>query len=192
MTAGSDRERAVVATRARAATGAALTAATAAALWLAGCATVPDSDPVVVRCAAPGFGAPHHDVDPCDPLAVISAAARTVFTYRPDHEPGPGTSFGNAAALLDPAYRQHTVPGLLDPAAAADWDRWRAAGVTVTASAHIAADDHPPDLPRTLARVVAVVQQASDQPTPRRFAVYVTASRDTTTTPWRVTGMATR
>jgi len=133
-----------------------------------------------------------------DPDTILCAAATAVYSWRPGHDPDPGAGFlrAAAAALLNPDYVQQvgpTAPGLAQ-VTATTWQRWHDVNATVTATARIASDDHPPDTTDRHQRVVIVTQHIlAPNPEPdSTVTVYMTATRAGPQTGWQVAAMVPR
>ncbi|MBF6331816.1 hypothetical protein [Nocardia transvalensis] len=142
------------------------------------------------RCNSTLF-APRDQVDHCSAEAVMTAAASTVFSYRPASEPDPRDAFRQAKPLMDPDYARRAEPaaGVLVPITGTMWAQWASAGTTITATARVTGDDHPPDTGTRAARVLDVTQQPSDNTPPIRFALYVEAERPNEAAGWRISAM---
>ncbi|WP_067891601.1 hypothetical protein [Nocardia vaccinii] len=140
------------------------------------------------RCA-PVFTAPFDRVDACSAESVMTAALTTVFSYRPAEHLTAPAAFTAAAPLMDPEFAARAEPAaaLLVPITPVMWQQWAARAVTVTASARVTGDEHPPDTTTSVARVLAVTQRPSDNSPSIQFAVYARAGRSGPGTAWRIT-----
>ncbi|MBF6215952.1 hypothetical protein IU487_33680 [Nocardia puris] len=129
-------------------------------------------------CGAARFEPPYAEVDPCDAEAVMLAAVPAVFTYTPGADPA-RRAFEAASPLLAPdfARRARAAAVARAPVAAATWRAWRAGAVLVRAHARITADDHPPDTPVTVSRVLAVELRPADTSPVIPMTVYTSATR---------------
>ncbi|MBC2644306.1 MULTISPECIES: hypothetical protein [unclassified Rhodococcus (in: high G+C Gram-positive bacteria)] len=134
-------------------------------------------------------------VDQNDPEAVMVAAAQTLFSYTPATDPTQAAGADRAAPLLDERFyaENKAAFSVLAPITGAQWDRWTSANATVTARAALTGDNHPPDAPARISRVVAVTQTATtpagavlDEST---VAVYMSATRLGV---WRVSALTVR
>ncbi|MFF0458418.1 hypothetical protein [Nocardia africana] len=133
-------------------------------------------------CAGARFEAPFTAVDPCSAESVMSAALQTMFTYRPADGVDPRHAFDAAMPLLDPDFARSGAPAAiaLAPVTPDMWQHWRGQHVTVTATARVTADDHPPDTASRAARVVTVSMQPSDTTPALRLVVFAVAHRTQT------------
>ncbi|WP_051025358.1 hypothetical protein [Nocardia aobensis] len=132
-------------------------------------------------CAHAGFEAPFTAVDPCSAESVISAALQTMFTYRPADGVDPRHAFDTATPLLDPEFALSAPAAIaLAPVTPDMWQHWRDQHVTITATARVTADDHPPDTTSRAARVVTVSMQPSDTTPALRLVVFALAHRTQT------------
>ncbi|MFF2113774.1 hypothetical protein [Rhodococcus koreensis] len=134
-------------------------------------------------------------VDQNDPEAVMVAAAQALFSYTPATDPTQAAGADRAAPLLDERFyaENKAAFSVLAPITGAQWDRWASANATVTARAAVTGDNHPPDAPARISRVVAVTQTATtpagavlDEST---LAVYMSATRLGV---WRVSALTVR
>lgn len=134
-------------------------------------------------------------VDQNDPEAVMVAAAQALFSYTPATDPTQAAAADRAAALLDERFyaENKAAFSVLAPITGARWDRWASENATVTARAAVTGDNHPPDAPARISRVVAVTQTAT---TPAgavlgesTMAVYMSATRLGV---WRVSALTVR
>ncbi|NKY87559.1 hypothetical protein [Nocardia veterana] len=109
----------------------------------------------------------------------MAAALQTMFTYRPGEGVDPRHAFDAATQLLDPEFARGGAPAAiaLAPVTPGMWQHWRDHLVTVTATARVTADDHPPDTASRAARVVAVSMQPSDTTPALRLVVFALAHR---------------
>jgi hypothetical protein len=110
---------------------------------------------VVMGCApAQGITA---SVDQNDPAAVITKVIETMFSWQPGKDTSPADAFTRAKPLLSaPLAAQQ--PDLAGPQAGSQWHDWAYARATIAANAVIVADEHPPDTPDKVFRVVAIKQ----------------------------------
>ncbi|WP_063014238.1 hypothetical protein [Nocardia kruczakiae] len=102
-----------------------------------------------------------------------------MFTYRPAEGLEPRRAFEAATPLLDPEFARSGAPAAtaLAPVTPDMWGRWRDQHITVTATAHATADDHPADTASRAARVVTVSMQPSDSTPALKLVVFAVAHR---------------
>lgn len=96
----------------------------------------------------------------CSADQVIVSALEAVFTYRGTDISPADSAAARAGDLLSPQYRT-AVDGtwsLLAPITGAQWAQWKANRATVTATADVLSDEHPPDTATSAARVATVTQ----------------------------------
>jgi hypothetical protein len=110
---------------------------------------------VVIGCTpAQGISA---SVDQNDPAAVITVVVETMFSWQPGRDTSPADAFTRAKPLLSaPLAAQQ--PDLGGPQAGSQWHDWAYQRATITAKADIVTDEHPPDTPDKVFRVVAIKQ----------------------------------
>ncbi|MEV6096194.1 hypothetical protein [Nocardia sp. NPDC051981] len=162
---------------------------------LEGCAQPGTSDgSAKIDCRAMQFVSPFENIDGCSPSQVALAAVQTVFAYRPDQQADQGASFQSATPLMVPvlAARTDTTAHILAPITGPQWQRWRDLGVSVVATAHLGADDHPPDTDVTFARVAAVTLQPDNRDPSILLTVFVRATRPDSSVAWRVSALEVR
>jgi len=150
----------------------------------------PQQNRSVPSCTAPVFPAPYTAVDPCSADAVLTSAARVMFTYQPDRQPDCAATFLTAGPLIEPDYlhRIGASAAALMPITVATWEEWASRHIGVTATVRITADDHSADTGTRARRVIAVTQHPDNEP-PNAFTAYMQATRTGTHNPWLVTDM---
>lgn len=162
---------------------------------LAGCAQpgTPDGN-AETECSAAHFVPPFDHVDGCSPSQVALAAVQTVFTYRPDQQADQGASFQLATPLMVAALaaRTDTTAHILAPITGSLWQRWRDQHVSVTVTARLGVDDHPPDTELSFARVVAVTLAPDNRDPSILLTVFVRATRSDSSVAWRVSALEVR
>lgn len=125
---------------------------------------------------------------PTDPEAVLTAAAEQLFTWYPVSDANRGQATVRAADLLEPQLVNPTEKIRAD----AQWREWADNGMTITASATISPETHPPDTADRFSRVV-VVNQVETSPSGERdldpTVLFMTANRHSDGT-WRVSEFA--
>ncbi|QYA99632.1 hypothetical protein I1A62_00435 (plasmid) [Rhodococcus sp. USK10] len=188
--------------------GSVAAAMVAAALFAAGCGSSDDGHdhgaepmdsggPTAALTTPPPPQLPEqfNGVDQNDPEAVMVAAAQALFSYTPATDPTQAAGADRAAALLDERFyaENKAAFSMLAPITGAQWDRWASANATVTARVAVTGDNHPPDAPARISRVVAVTQTATT-PTgavqgESTLAVYMSATRLGV---WRVSALTVR
>ncbi|MCZ9635039.1 hypothetical protein [Rhodococcus sp. BH5] len=101
-------------------------------------------------------------VDQFQPDSVMVAALETLFSYQPTVDLGQGEAAQRAAPLMDERFYRENAASMtaLAPITGKRWQSWRGAGATVQARASITTDQHPPDLPASYSRVVAITVAA--------------------------------
>lgn len=96
----------------------------------------------------------------CTADQAIVAGLQAVFSYRASDSDPAGAAAARAGDLLSPQYRA-SVDGtwaLLAPITGAQWAQWKAQRATVSATARVLSDEHPPDTATSAARVATVCQ----------------------------------
>ncbi|WP_063043323.1 hypothetical protein [Nocardia pseudovaccinii] len=141
------------------------------------------------NCRAVRFAPPFAAVDPCSADAVLTEVVRAVFSYRPSEHADQRVAFRAARTLMDPGFASRAEPAALvwAPVSPTQWQQWRTAATTITASVHMSSDDRPTDTATTASRVLGVDLQPGDQP-PIRWAVYANATR-TAAAAWALSGI---
>ena len=134
-------------------------------------------------------------VDQNDPEAVMIAAAQALFSYTPATDPTQAAGAERAAPLFDERFyaENKAAFSVLAPITGAQWDQWASQNAVVTARASVTGDNHPPDAPARISRVVALTQTAT---TPAgvvlgdsTLTVYMSATRLGV---WRVSALTVR
>ncbi|MFE2997398.1 hypothetical protein ACFXG4_20580 [Nocardia sp. NPDC059246] len=145
-------------------------------------------------CGATQFAKPFDQVDACSPAQVTLAAIQTTFSYRPAQQADQGSSFRAAAPLMDDALaaRWGTGATVLAPITASQWQSWRDIDITITATARLGTDDHPPDTSVSFARVVAVTLLPDHAVGAIALTVFVRAVRLDSSAGWRVSALEVR
>ncbi|WP_157101353.1 hypothetical protein [Nocardia shimofusensis] len=141
-------------------------------------------------CRASAFVAPFDQVDPCAGEDVLLAAVRALFTYRPLRQRDPAEAVRSASPLLDDhfaAQASTTVPVWV-PIITARWQQLREKRAEIHPEVRLTADDHPPDTPTRLARVLGI---EFDLPAEGviSFPVYATVTRAGDRHAWRLAGL---
>ncbi|WP_063041797.1 hypothetical protein [Nocardia pseudovaccinii] len=164
--------------------------ATSSIVLGAGCAHEPAIGSGKV-CTATGFASPYATVDPCSGEAVLRAAVAAVFTYQPQIQADQRVAFQHAKPLLDPAFAAagESAATVFTPITAARWQEWRTQLVSVTATARITGDDHPPDTATLMSRVLGVDLHLGEASPAMRFAVYAHVTRSGLSSPWLVAAL---
>lgn len=128
-----------------------LAAAIAIAMLLASCGSDPDRPlPIPNSASTPN---PTSNAE-----TVITTALTRLFTWFPAQEPDTTAAFDRARPLLGPPLIDADGPGA-PLTRSIEWGQWAAQGVSVVATAQIVSDEHPPDTPTSVARVVKVTQR---------------------------------
>ncbi|WP_040797768.1 hypothetical protein [Nocardia higoensis] len=173
--------------RLRATTVGAMVAAT-----VAGCAADTVHMPAADRsvCRAAGLPAPFDQIDPCAGQQVLAVAVRAVFTYQPLHQRDLAEALRSARPLLDDRFAAQAMSTtqVWGPITPARWQQWRENRTEVHTHVRLTADDHPPDTPTRLARVLGV---ELDVPTDGviGFPVYAIVIRAGDGQGWRLAGL---
>ncbi len=115
-------------------------------------------------------------------VEVIGTGLTTMFTWDPTRDVSQADAYLRALPLLggtlaDPGRagsRNPRGPGL-------QWDAWKSQGASVTAAVVVTNDEHPPDTPTAVYRVVSITQ------TPRAAAAVVQGTQ--TLTAWVTTAL---
>lgn len=138
--------------------------------------TPPASPPVPARASTlPPAAAPV--VPALSAVQVIGTGLTTMFTWDTTRDVSPADAYLRAlpflgGALADPVgvgSRNPRGPGL-------QWDAWKSQGAVVTAVVVVTNDEHPPDTPTAVSRVVSITQ------TPRAAGTVVPGTQ--TLTAW--------
>jgi len=159
---------------------------------IAGCAADTVDTPAADRsvCRATGLPAPFEQVDPCAAEQILVVAVREVFTYQPLHQRDPSEALAAARPLLDDrfaAQAMSTAP-VWGPITPARWQQWRENRAEVRTHVRLTADEHPPDTPTRLARVLGVeLDVLADGVI--GFPVYATVTRAGDGHRWRLAGL---
>lgn len=124
------------------------------AVLLAGCGSEPDQQVshAIAHAPDPTLGAE----------SVITSALTRLFTWFPAREANTRPAFDRAKPLLGPPLGAATGPGA-PLSRSIEWGHWAAEKITVVAQVQIVSDEHPPDTPRSVSRVVKVTQQPTDR-----------------------------
>ncbi|MFB7718224.1 hypothetical protein [Nocardia sp. NPDC056100] len=146
------------------------------------------------NCPTAHFEEPFQRVDPCSAPAVALAVIERVFTYRPSDETDQRSAFRAAIPLMaaELVARGENAAPVLAPITSAQWQRWRESGVVVTATARLAADDHPTDTDRDLARVAGVALHTADGTESVQLTVYLRATRPSSSARWLISALEVR
>jgi hypothetical protein len=139
----------------------------------------------------PRFPAPFDRIDATNPIAVLTAACTTIFSYTPDIDGSQLAAARRAAPLIAP-------PGVdagfatLAPIPGGQWREWAANHFRVAATVSVPPVGDNPDTPTIAARVVAVTLMTTapdgnpvhgERPPP--ITVYATVARQVDGT-WRL------
>ncbi|WP_181719227.1 hypothetical protein [Nocardia gipuzkoensis] len=127
-------------------------AVTLAVLAVGGCAgTVPGLP----------LPAPLGAAETADPHVVLRAAFTTMFGWRPATDSSPDDAYARARPYLTDELgaraRDRTEGG-----SKTQWNAWAKAGATVRVAVDVSTDEHPPDQPGRVDRVVLINQTVTD------------------------------
>ncbi|WP_181063667.1 hypothetical protein [Nocardia nova] len=144
------------------------------------------------------------EVDSTNPDGVLVAAATALYSYAPAVDDNAAQAFDRACPLLSESYQHNvgeSVAGLARYTGAT-WHQWQEQNAVITATAAIAADDHPSDTPTSHARVLTITQtvhaappddtRTTDIAPPRPITVYAVAGRTGSTARWQITKLVVR
>ncbi|MFE7745542.1 hypothetical protein [Nocardia sp. NPDC057455] len=120
---------------------------------------------VAVGCAGtvPGLPlpAPLTAVETADPQIVLRDALTTMFGWRPSTDTSPEDAYARARPYLTDQLgaraRDRTEGG-----SKTQWNAWAKAGATVRVAVDVSSDEHPPDRPGRIDRVVLINQTIAD------------------------------
>jgi hypothetical protein len=140
-------------------------------------AVIPTAPP-----AAPPGPAQSSTLAPAPPRAlsaveVIGTGLTTMFTWDTTRDASPADAYLRALPLLGGTLADPVRAGSRNPRGPGlQWDGWKSQGAVVTAAVVVTNDEHPPDTPTAVSRVVSITQ------TPRAAAAVVPGTQ--TLTAW--------
>lgn len=110
-------------------------------------------------------------------VEVIGTGLTTMFTWDPTRDVSAADAYLRALPLLGGALADPVRAGSRNPRGPGlQWDAWKSQGALVTAAVVVTNDEHPPDTPTAVYRVVSITQ------TPRAAAAVVQGTQ--TLTAW--------
>jgi len=110
-------------------------------------------------------------------VEVIGTGLTTMFTWDPTRDSSQADAYLRALPLLGGALADPVRAGSRNPRGPGlQWDAWKSQGAVVTAAVVVTNDEHPPDTPTAVYRVVSITQ------TPRAAAAVVPGTQ--TLTAW--------
>jgi hypothetical protein len=122
-------------------------------------------------------------------VEVIGTGLTTMFTWDPTRDVSPADAYLRALPLLGGALADPVRAGSRNPRGPGlQWDAWKSQGAVVTAAVVVTNDEHPPDTPTAVYRVVSITQTpraaAAVVPGTQTFTAWVTAAL--TPDGWRI------
>ncbi|WP_280227393.1 hypothetical protein [Nocardia farcinica] len=159
---------------------------------VAGCAADTADPPVADRsgCRAAGLPAPFEQIEPCAAEQVLVVAVRTMFTYHPGDQRDLAEAVRSARPLLDDHFAAQALSTaqVWGPITPARWQQWREDRADVRTQVRLTADDHPPDTPTRVARVLGVELEVPADGV-IGFPVYASVIRAGNGHGWRLAGL---
>jgi len=144
--------------------------------------TTPPTPPAPPPAPAPARASTLPPAPPPAPPAlsaaeVIGTGLTTMFTWDPTRDVSPADAYLRALPLLGGTLADPVRAGSRNPRGPGlQWDAWKSQGASVTAAVVVTNDEHPPDTPTAVYRVVSITQ------TPRAAAAVVQGTQ--TLTAW--------
>jgi len=151
--------------------------------------TIPTTIPTTPPAPPPASGrastlppVPPPVVPALSAVEVIGTGLTTMFTWDPTRDASQADAYLRALPLLGGALADPVRAGSRNPRGPGlQWDAWKSQGALVTAAVVVTNDEHPPDTPTAVYRVVSITQ------TPRAAAAVVQGTQ--TLTAWVTTAL---
>ncbi|WP_130915482.1 hypothetical protein [Nocardia cyriacigeorgica] len=139
------------------------------------------------------FDPPFDAVEACSAEAVLVAAVTAIFDYRPSEQRDQRAAFRSARPLMTGEFATRAEQAALAwaPITTSDWQHWATYATPITTTVRLTGDDHPPDIPTSVQRVLAVELQPAGQPG-IGFAVYGHATRTDHEKGWLLADLGVR
>ncbi|WP_280381325.1 hypothetical protein [Nocardia wallacei] len=111
------------------------------------------------RSSGPRFPAPFDSIEPTDPIAVLTAVCRTMFSYQPGDATQADAARRAAPLIANSVDESYEV---LAPITGAQWRGWMTAGARVVADVQVPARNYNPDQPDSASRIIPLTQHVLD------------------------------
>lgn len=146
--------------------------------------TPPPTAPPSISTPSPEATPPTADTSASGGETVARQSLITIFSWRPATDAGPADAYlrakPNFSAALATAATDATAPAGRGPGL--QWDQWRAANATITATVTLGCSGCPPDQPEQIARVATITQTVTTPGHPNTIepsiTVWITVIRE--------------